>query len=108
MKVKITNEQLQVLHQLFAQLDPSHGSRETRVRLSILSEVRVKVAKSFSDVALNLDLFSKAKKKQSLTITYHHAHYLEQFLLISVELISTPYERRIMQNLIDQLNKQLS
>jgi hypothetical protein len=99
--------QLKVLVDTFKNtITPEENNPQQKCARSILSKLILKIKKKQLDELQKTDIFS-SKKKIKISMEYHQAYYLQDFLIAVNYVNLDQYERNVVSIIITDLNQKL-
>ena len=105
--LKLNIMQLKVLVDTFNQeITPDESICYQKAAKSVLSKVTLKIKKKQLDELQKVDIFS-SKKKNKISMAYHEAYFLYQFLLLINHNALDTYERNVISIIRFDLNQKL-
>ena len=105
--LKLNIMQLKVLVDTFQQVvTPEESDCYQKAAKSVLSKVILKIKKKQLDELQKVDIFS-SKKKNKISMAYHEAFFLYQFLLLIDHNVLDTYEGNVISIIESELNQKL-
>lgn len=108
-KLKVSSHEMMYLEEKLKPIvatRPQEVKKEQMNAFSIMLDVTDKVVAKASKLSRSIDLFDN-KKKHDVTLKYHEAFSLEQFL-IGLPEETDAFKRNLSTKLIAQLNQKLA
>ena len=109
-KLKISSHEMMYLEEKLkpiSSIRPQELTKDKLVAFSILLDVTDKVVAKASKLSRSVELFDN-KKKHDLTLKYHEAATLEQFLIGVSGAETDAFKKNLSTKLIAQLNQKLA
>lgn len=109
-KLKLTPHELMFLEQKVipvTQTRPQQVKKEQLIAFSIMLDVTDKIVPKASKLSRSIELFDN-KKKHDLTLKYHEATTLEQFITGVSDLETDAFNKNLALKITSQLNQKLA
>ena len=109
-KLKVSSHEMMYLEEKLkpiSSIRPQELTKDKLVAFSILLDVTDKVVAKASKLSRSVELFDN-KKKHDLTLKYHEAATLEQFLIGVSGAETDAFKKNLSIKLLTQLNQKLA
>ena len=109
-KLKVSSHEMMYLEEKLkpiSSIRPQEITKDKLVAFSILLDVTDKVVAKSSKLSRSVELFDN-KKKHDITLKYHEAATLEQFIIGVSGAETDAFKKNLSTKLIAQLNQKLA